>query len=53
MNHAVHAIRTQKQISAGYLQQLQTCVETNKDYLSKVENNFVVFFFFVFDLKSF
>lgn len=37
MNTAINAIRTENQAAAVYLQQLQTCVEANKEYLSKVK----------------
>ncbi len=38
MINVIHAIRTEKQASTVYLQQIQTFIEANKDYLSKVEN---------------
>jgi hypothetical protein len=41
MNNIIHAIRTEKKASAEYLQRLQTCVEANKDYLSKVKIDLV------------
>lgn len=43
MNNAIQAIRTEKQISSIYLEQLQTCLDAKKDYLSKVEINFIIF----------
>ena len=36
MNNVIHAIRTEKQASTEYSQQLQTFFEANEDYLSKV-----------------
>ncbi len=44
MINVINAIRTEKQLSTVYLQQLETCLEANKDYLSKVEVNFVILF---------
>jgi hypothetical protein len=41
MNNVINAIRTEKQISTVYLQRLETCLEANKDYLSKVETSFL------------
>jgi len=36
MNNVIHAIRSEKQLSTIYLQRLQTFLDANEDYLSKV-----------------
>ncbi|CAF1427235.1 unnamed protein product [Rotaria magnacalcarata] len=37
MNNVIHAIRSEKQASLVYLQRIQTFVDENKDYLSKIK----------------
>jgi len=49
MINVINAIRTEKQLSTVYLQQLETGLEANKDYLSKVEVNFLFYLKNFFD----
>jgi len=49
MINVINAIRTENQLSTVYLQRLETGLEANKDYLSKVEVNFLFYLKNFFD----